>query len=206
METRQIWRNFTNGVPETTRARCSRRSVLAFAGAFGAASPFGGIGAARALTASGGGSLPHVPGEALICRAATNGEELQRPPRQLKLAWNANSVCTAAAPVAKERGIFAKHNLDVDFVNFGGSTDQLLEAIATGLPVVTTRHGGIPEAVDDRVNGLLADERSPVQVAEGLLEITRNERKGPGDFGGGGGGGAPAPAGGFDDSFGEEPF
>jgi len=34
--------------------------------------------------------------------------------------------------VAKERGIFAKHNLDVEFFNFGGTTDQLLEAIATG--------------------------------------------------------------------------
>src|SRR5207244_12706087 len=65
-------------------------------------------------------------------RTAANGEELQGPPRQLKLAWNANAACTVAAAVAKERGIFAKHNLDVDFVNFGGSTDQLLEAIATG--------------------------------------------------------------------------
>ena len=54
------------------------------------------------------------------------------PAAPLTLAWNATSVCTAAAPVAKERGVFAKYNLDVDFVNFGGSTEQLLEAIATG--------------------------------------------------------------------------
>jgi NitT/TauT family transport system substrate-binding protein len=33
---------------------------------------------------------------------------------------------------AGRQGIFARHNLDVDFVNFGGSTEQLLEAIATG--------------------------------------------------------------------------
>ena len=54
------------------------------------------------------------------------------PPRQLKLAWNANSVCTVAALVAKDRGVFAEHNLDVELFNFGGTTDQLLEAIATG--------------------------------------------------------------------------
>ena len=30
------------------------------------------------------------------------------------------------------KGYFDKHNLDVELVNFGGSTDQLLEAIATG--------------------------------------------------------------------------
>jgi NitT/TauT family transport system substrate-binding protein len=119
-------------VPGTKRDGASRRSVLAFAGAFGALAPFGMLGAARALTASAGGTVPQIQGEPFICRAAANGEELQGPPRQLKLAWNANAACTVAAPIAKERGIFAEHNLDVDFVNFGGSTDQLLEAIATG--------------------------------------------------------------------------
>jgi NitT/TauT family transport system substrate-binding protein len=127
METREISKNSTNGLPEAKRRGVSRRSVVSFAGAIGAAAPFGIFGAARALT-----TPPYIPGEPLICRAAASGEELQGPPRQLKLAWNANALCTVAAPVAKERGIFAKHNLDVEFFNFGGSTDQLLEAIATG--------------------------------------------------------------------------
>src|SRR5690606_13541254 len=35
-------------------------------------------------------------------------------------------------PVAEQRGIFEKHGLKVELINFGGSTDQLLEAIATG--------------------------------------------------------------------------
>ncbi len=35
-------------------------------------------------------------------------------------------------PVADKHGIFAKHGLDVELINFGGSTDQLLEAISTG--------------------------------------------------------------------------
>jgi NitT/TauT family transport system substrate-binding protein len=52
--------------------------------------------------------------------------------KHLKLTWNANAICTVAVPAALQRGVFAKHNLDVDLVNFGGSTDQLLEALATG--------------------------------------------------------------------------
>lgn len=51
--------------------------------------------------------------------------------REIKLAWNANSVCLAAAPVAQARGLFEKHGLKVELVNFAGSTDQLLETIAT---------------------------------------------------------------------------
>ena len=126
METREISNSSTNDLPEGKRGGFSRRSVLSFAGAIGAAAPFGIFGAARALTP------PYIPGEPLICRTAASGEELQGPPRQIKLAWNANAACTVAAAVAKERGIFAKHNLDVEFFNFGGTTDQLLEAIATG--------------------------------------------------------------------------
>ena len=131
MEKRKIGNNLTKGLPEAKRGAFSRRSVLTLVGTLGAAAPFGMFGAARALTTSGP-SLSYISAELPICRTAANGEELQGPPRQLKIAWNANAACTVAAAVAKERGIFAKHNLDVDFVNFGGPTDQLLEAIATG--------------------------------------------------------------------------
>jgi NitT/TauT family transport system substrate-binding protein len=111
------------------RRTLSRRNMLVFAGALGAASSFGALGAARAFTA---GRLPETLGDFPICRTAAVGEPLTGPPRQLNLAWNATAICTASAPVAKERRIFAAHNLNVDFVNFGGSTEQLLEAIATG--------------------------------------------------------------------------
>jgi len=127
METREVSTSLAHGLSDMKRRELSRRSILTFAGAFGAAAPFGVFGAARALTAPS-----HIPGGPPICRAAAGGEPLQGPPRQVKLAWNANAACTVAAAVAKERGIFANHNLDVEFVNFGGTTDQLLEAIATG--------------------------------------------------------------------------
>ena len=115
----------TTKVSKPTR----RRAILGLAGAFGVATPLATAGMARAWTAMRSASLPD---DLPVCRAAMTGERLSGPPRRLTLAWNATSICTAAAPVGKERGIFAKHNLDVDFINFGGSTEQLLEAIATG--------------------------------------------------------------------------
>jgi NitT/TauT family transport system substrate-binding protein len=52
--------------------------------------------------------------------------------KPLKLSWNASAICTAPVAVALKQGIFQKHGLQVELVNFAGSTDQLLEAIATG--------------------------------------------------------------------------
>ena len=67
-----------------------------------------------------------------ICKTASNAAPLTGAPRKLKLSWNAGAVCLAPLPVAIDHGIFQKHNLDVELVNYSGSTDQLLEAIATG--------------------------------------------------------------------------
>ncbi|WP_407178016.1 ABC transporter substrate-binding protein [Bradyrhizobium sp. STM 3562] len=67
-----------------------------------------------------------------LCKTASDAPPLTGAPRKLKLSWNAGAVCLAALPVAIDYGFFQKQNLDVELVNYSGSTDQLLEAIATG--------------------------------------------------------------------------
>jgi NitT/TauT family transport system substrate-binding protein len=120
---------FTGGA--AAQGRLSRRLFLALAGLSGAGAPFVLVEGARAIPLFG--ALRTDPfADGAMCRTDAAGESPGGPPRRLVLAWNATSICTTAAPVAKERGIFARHNLDVDFVNYGGSTEQLLEAIATG--------------------------------------------------------------------------
>jgi colanic acid/amylovoran biosynthesis glycosyltransferase len=49
-----------------------------------------------------------------------------------------------------------------------GIPNSMLEAMATGLPVAATLHGGIPEAVTDGVSGLLVPERDSDALAGAL--------------------------------------
>ena len=52
--------------------------------------------------------------------------------RKVKLAWNPVSLCLSPALAAQEFGIYEKHGLDVELVNYGGTSDLLLEAMSTG--------------------------------------------------------------------------
>ncbi|MGF6543260.1 ABC transporter substrate-binding protein [Paraburkholderia sp. BR13444] len=70
-----------------------------------------------------GGATFGLPG------VRASADEALKP---LKLSWNAGAICTAPVPVAVQQGFFRKHGLQVELINFAGSTDQLLEAIATG--------------------------------------------------------------------------
>ena len=53
--------------------------------------------------------------------------------------------------------------------NQEGVPNALLEAMATGLPVFATNHGGIPEAVENGVSGVLVAEKDDAALAQALL-------------------------------------
>jgi NitT/TauT family transport system substrate-binding protein len=105
----------------------SRRSLLRFGGAvlpLAAAAPH--------VFASSRIAVPDSLAAPPICKAATIPLTVVPDKKSLKLTWNASAICTVGVPVAQAKGYFSKRNLDVELINFGGSTDQLLEAIATG--------------------------------------------------------------------------
>ena len=59
--------------------------------------------------------------------------------------------------------------------NQEGVPNSMLEAMASGLPVVATHHGGIPEAVEHGVSGWLVQEDDWEGLASGLLSILQDD-------------------------------
>ena len=114
-------------------ATSTRRTMLRAAGIAGAALPFGLVGPRVFATSRLAGSLDPIAAPP-ICHAAAQVPltVVHGPRKNLRLTWNASAICTVGVPVAQTKGYFEKRNLAVELINFGGSTDQLLEAIATG--------------------------------------------------------------------------
>jgi glycosyltransferase involved in cell wall biosynthesis len=58
--------------------------------------------------------------------------------------------------------------------NQEGIPNSMLEAMATGLPVFATVHGGIPEAIENSVSGVLVPERDDEALARALLNAAQD--------------------------------
>ena len=50
-----------------------------------------------------------------------------------------------------------------------------IQAMACGIPVISTRSGAIPEYVPDGVAGVLVPERDPEALAEAILQLLSDE-------------------------------
>lgn len=84
---------------------------------------------------------------------------------------------TGFLPQEKLRALFAETHLFLHPSELGPGGDQegvpnsMLEAMASGMPVVATRHGGIPEAVEHDATGLLVAEGDIEALAGSMLAL-----------------------------------
>lgn len=96
--------------------------------------------------------------------------ELERLARDLEIAQRAHFLGERQdiASLLRAMDVFCLPSLTE------GTSLTLLEAMATGLPVVATAVGGNPEVVADQVSGLLVEPGQPDQLAHALLRVFRN--------------------------------
>lgn len=105
-------------------------------------------------------------------------EELKRKCEELNLGESVQFVGFLDAQqlneVYKKAHVFLHPSEMTQDADQEGVPNAMLEAMATGLPVVATWHGGIPEAVEHERHGFLVNERDPEGLACALLQIVES--------------------------------
>ena len=77
----------------------------------------------------------------------------------------------------KEANIFLQHSVICPVTgDEEGVPVAILEAMASGLPVVSTVHAGIPEAVLDGETGFLVSEGDTQGMSKRILELTKDQK------------------------------
>jgi glycosyltransferase involved in cell wall biosynthesis len=75
-------------------------------------------------------------------------------------------------PAILQRGrAFVQHSVQASSGETEGTPVAILEAAAAGLPIIATRHAGIPEAVLDGVSGLLVDQGDVGGMADAMCRL-----------------------------------
>lgn len=69
---------------------------------------------------------------------------------------------------------FIQHSITAVDGDMEGTPLAVLEASAAGLPVIATRHAGIPDVIIDGETGLLVDEHDVDGMAENIITVIEN--------------------------------
>ena len=80
---------------------------------------------------------------------------------------------TVAEEMRRAR-LFAQHSIEAASGDGEGTPVSILEAGASGLPVVSTRHGGIPDVVLGEETGVLIEEGDVTGMARQMLRLLRD--------------------------------
>lgn len=85
-------------------------------------------------------------------------------------------ACSHEVVAEKMRNVraFIQHSMTIDSGAAEGTPNTIKEAHASGLPVVSTFCGGIPEIVVDKETGFLVDEGDVNGMAEAMIFLAKN--------------------------------
>lgn len=71
---------------------------------------------------------------------------------------------------------FVQHSIRADDGDSEGTPVSVLEASASGLPVISTRHGGIKDVIIENETGILVDEKDIEGMAQAMLLLANNPK------------------------------
>ncbi|AXQ28867.1 glycosyltransferase [Solimonas sp. K1W22B-7] len=124
---------------------------------------------------------PEIDAELTLCGSGKLAGPVREDVERLKLGGVVHlrgAVSSAEVREAMTRAhIMMQHSVETPDGDMEGLPVSLTEAAAIGLPIIATRHSGIPEIVEDGVNGFLVAEHDVEAMAQRMVELARTPQR-----------------------------
>jgi glycosyltransferase involved in cell wall biosynthesis len=95
-----------------------------------------------------------------------------------QLANDLGVTVTFTGKLSKQDWIALSSNYDIfiNTTNFDNTPVSLIEAMALGMPIISTNVGGIPFLIDDQKNGLLVEPNSKEAMLKAIETLLKDEK------------------------------
>jgi glycosyltransferase involved in cell wall biosynthesis len=95
------------------------------------------------------------------------------------LAKNLNIVVKITGKLTKQEWVklSTAYNIFINTTNFDNMPVSVIEAMALGLPVVSTNVGGMPYLIDNQINGVLVAPNDVDLMTKAIIEILNDSNK-----------------------------
>lgn len=120
---------------------------------------------------------PELDVELTLCGGGSLEETLRRDVARLQLEGHVHLRGSVSSDEVRQTmmqsHVMVQHSVETASGDMEGLPVSLTEAAACCLPIVATRHSGIPEIVVDGVNGFLVEEHDVDGMAARMAELAR---------------------------------
>ncbi|WP_339887771.1 glycosyltransferase family 4 protein [uncultured Flavobacterium sp.] len=95
------------------------------------------------------------------------------------LAESLNLKVDFTGKLSKEEwtNLASKHDVFINTTHFDNTPVSIIEAMALGLPVVSTNVGGIPYMLSTAKNALLVNDNEPIEMANAIEVLLKDSKK-----------------------------
>ena len=94
-----------------------------------------------------------------------------------KLNLSENIIFTGVLPKEKWHKLSEEYDIFINTTNIDNMPVSVLEAMALGLPIVSTNVGGIPYLITDKKNGILVPVNDERAMSDAILNLINNQKK-----------------------------
>jgi len=111
---------------------------------------------------------------ALLCMVGPiKDNKIMEELNEMMSRLNLKNHVTFTGHLSKKQWIELSANYDIfiNTTNYDNTPITLLEAMALGLPIVSTNVGGVPYLIDDNVTGLLVEAKKSEQMVEKINKL-----------------------------------